>query len=276
MNGMIFILIGLQLPVILENLSAYPLATLVGYAALITLACIVARLLWVFPATYLPRRVVPWLSSSDPLPPFPAVFLVAWVGLRGIVSLAAALALPFTLSDGRTPFPGRDLILFLTFGVILGTLVLQGLTLPLVIRALGLGRAGDDREEQYEEALARLETTHAALARLEVLGFTDHEAQDLIARVRVQYEERVQYLADRVRATREGAAEGAARPLPDESPFEAPCRSTDEVQRHAITAEREMLVRLRDDGSINDDVLRRIQQELDLEESRLAANGEGS
>jgi CPA1 family monovalent cation:H+ antiporter len=193
------------------------------------------------------------------------------VGLRGVVSLAAALALPFTLKDNKTPFPGRDLILFLTFGVILGTLVFQGLTLPLVIRALGLREADADREDEYEEALARLETAHAALARLEVLGFTNEQAQDLIARVRLQYEERVRYLARSVRAN-----DGHVQALPEDSPFAAPCRTTDEIQRHAITAEREMLVRLRDDGAISDDVLRRIQQELDYEESRLAANGDKS
>jgi Na+/H+ antiporter len=278
LNGMVFILIGLQLPVILANLRAYPMPTLIGYAALVTLACVVARLMWVFPATYLPRALLPGLRSRDPAAPFPAVFLVAWVGLRGIVSLAAALALPFTLSDRVTPFPGRDLILFLTFGVIVGTLVLQGLTLPAVIRALGIRQTGTDPEQEYEEALARLETAHAALARLEVLGFTNEQAADLIARVRVHYEERVRYLAASVRAAGNGAGsagDGSGAAGSGESPFAAPCRTTDEVQRLAIIAEREMLVRLRDDGTIGDEVLRRIQQELDLEESRLTANDEG-
>jgi CPA1 family monovalent cation:H+ antiporter len=258
-NGLVFILIGLQLPAILERLKAYHMPTLIGYTALVSVVAVVARFAWVYTATYVPRMLSRRWRDRNPAPKPAAVFALAWIALRGIVSLATALALPLTLADDVTPFPARDLILFITFGVILVTLVAQGLTLPTLIRALQL--KGDNVEER-EETLARLEAAHAALARLEVLGYTNEEAADLIARVREPYDQRVRYLS---------AVTGRLRPASGEVDPEAvpPCRSTDEVLRYALTAEREMLINLRDAGTIGDDVLRRVQQDLDLEEAKL-------
>ena len=256
LNGLIFILIGLQLPAVLERLDGTSLPRLIGYAAVVSLTAIVVRILWVFPATYLPRMLFPSLRARDPAPDWRQAFLVSWVGLRGIVSLAAALALPITLSEGGPPFPHRDLIIFITFGVILATLVGQGLTLPLVIRALGLH--GDDIDEKEEE-VARLQLANAALSRLQVLAITNEDAQDLIDMVRQPYEQRLRFYGPRRR--------GIVTPEGDEI-----CRTTDEVTRIALQAEREMLVRLRDDDLIGDDVLRRIQNDLDLQEARLSVN----
>ena len=253
LNGLIFILIGLQLPAVVERLDGTSLPRLIGYAAVVSLTAIVVRVLWVFPATYLPRMLFPSLAARDPAPDWRQAALVSWVGLRGIVSLAAALALPIATPTGGD-FPARDLIIFITFGVILATLVGQGLTLPLVIRALGLH--GDDIEEKEEE-VARLQLANAALSRLQVLAITNEDALDLIDRVREPYEQRLRYYGPRRRGivTPEGEEIG---------------RNTDEVMRVAIQAEREMLVRLRDDDLIGDDVLRKIQNELDLQEARLS------
>jgi CPA1 family monovalent cation:H+ antiporter len=205
---------------------------------------------------HLPGPADPVRRARDPLPDWRQTFLVSWVGLRGIVSLAAALALPTTLYQGGPPFPYRDLIIFLTFGVILATLVGQGLTLPLVIRALGLH--GDDVEEKEEE-VARLQMANAALSRLQVLAITNDDAVDLIDRVRKPYEDRLRFYGPR----RRGLV------TPD---GEVICRTGDEVTRVALQAEREMLVRLRDDDQIGDDVLRKLQTELDLQEARLAVS----
>jgi len=254
LNGVIFILIGLQIPMIIGHLrtSHYGPRTLMLYAACVALTAVVVRILWVYPATYLPRWLFPKMRARDPSPSPRTVFVVAWVGLRGIVSLAAAMALPRFMPDGERPFPARDLIEFITFGVILATLVLQGLTLPAVIRRLGLS-AGRDGE--HEESFARRQTAHAALARLEALSVTDEAAAEYIGRARQAYHERLEVLGD----------------SDDQTPvLPVACRTMDDVRRHTLTAEREMLIRLRDEGRIGDEVLRRIQQELDLEESRLA------
>jgi CPA1 family monovalent cation:H+ antiporter len=261
LNGLIFILIGLQLPVIVGNLSDFKYSTLVWYGLLISMVAVVVRMIWVFGATYLPRLLIPALRRRDPIPPFGSVCLVAWTGMRGIVSLAAALALPMTLADGKSPFPARDLILFITFCVILFTLVVQGLTLPGLIRLLGMRQ---ENAEAHEEALARREVAHAALARLEGLAFVNEEAIDRINRVRQPYHDRVRYFARRTREIR-NESEDAETEI---------CTSLVSIQREAIATERLMLVKLRDDGVIGDEVMRRIQKELDLEESRLSGEDE--
>jgi CPA1 family monovalent cation:H+ antiporter len=166
LNGLIFLLIGLQLPEAIGRLSHWRFSSLVWYAFVISAAIILIRILWVFPATWLPRLLWSSLRKRDPNPAWQHVSIVAWTGMRGVVSLAAAMALPFATATGD-PFPGRDLILFLTFVVILVTLVVQGLTLPPLIRWL---KVQDDGAEQQEERDARLRANHAALARLDELA----------------------------------------------------------------------------------------------------------
>jgi Na+/H+ antiporter len=150
LNGLVFVLIGLQLPFVLAGLHNYSRLTLLGDAVAISALVIALRLLWVYPSSYvafLVRRHI--LKQPEAPPKAKQMFITGWTGMRGVLALAAALSIPETLSDGR-PFPGRDMILFLTFFVILATLVLQGMTLPWLIRALGLGGAGEDRrEEEY-------------------------------------------------------------------------------------------------------------------------------
>jgi CPA1 family monovalent cation:H+ antiporter len=254
LNGFVFILIGLQLPEVLSVLSHDPIPVhrLVWYALLISLAVILIRILWVFPATYLPRLLFRRLCRHDPHPPWRNVTIVAWTGMRGVVSLAAALALPLTVRDG-SPFPGRDLVLFLTFVVILATLVLQGLSLPLLIRWLGI--EGDLSMDQ-EEREARLKANKAALTRLDELAERDPAIDDALQRLRVEYE-------DHIRQVEGAEPENAGTPLRLFS------SEYERLSHEALQIERMTIIKLRNQDVISDEVLRRIQRDIDLAEARL-------
>jgi CPA1 family monovalent cation:H+ antiporter len=260
LNGLVFILIGLQLPAILERLRAQSVTNLVRDAALLSGIVVLLRIVWVFPSAYVPRWLFPSIRRTDPTPPFASLFMISWTGMRGIVSLAAALALPLTTAAGAD-FPHRDLIIFLTFGVILSTLVVQGLTLPLVIRLLKLA---DDGTEQREELRARYEGVQAAIARLEVLIINDEAREDLVSPIRAEYQRSAAALR----------RELGIRPGVDDEEA-AVCRTRMDVRLRALEAQHRMLIRLRDEDVIGDDVLRRVQADLDLEEARLAENGNG-
>jgi Na+/H+ antiporter len=258
LNGLVFILIGLQLPAILERLRPQSLTSLVRDAAVLSAVVILLRIVWVFPSAYLPRWLVPAIRRRDPAPAFANVLMISWTGMRGIVSLAAALALPLTIGP-NTDFPNRDLILFLTFGVILATLVVQGLTLPLVIRLLKLA---DDGTERREELRARYEGIQAAISRMEVLIINDEAREELVAPIRTEYQRTAASLR----------RELGIRPAADDEEAGV-CRTRMDVRLRALEAQHRMLVRLRDDDVIGDDVLRRVQADLDLEEARLTENG---
>ena len=241
-------LIGLQLPTIMAGLSAYPASALLTYGVIISVTVIVARFVWVFPATYLPA----WIGArrgigGQALAPR-AVFIISWAGMRGVVSLAAALAL---VPD----FPQRSLILFLTFCVIVATLVGQGLTLPWLIHRLGVTAATDGAEA--EETHARLAATEAALQRLDDLreDYPDH--QPLID----QISEDLEHEAGHVLLT------------PGSTPDEAEQEALDHraIRAAILVAQREAVIHLRDDGVINDETLRRIERDLDLEALRSGA-----
>src|SRR6185369_16988740 len=182
-NGTVFILIGAQLRSVLEGLGEYSPAQLVGLAVAICAVVIVVRILWVFPGTYVPRALSAAIRVREPYPPPRNVFILSWAGMRGVVSLAAALALPLTLTNGA-PFPFRDLIIFLTFAVILATLVGQGLTLPFFIRRLGVVA---DACDAHEEAHARTMTAEAAVQRIEELAREWPDHLELIDALRAQY-----------------------------------------------------------------------------------------
>jgi CPA1 family monovalent cation:H+ antiporter len=253
LNGLVFILIGLQLPQVLEHLRATHTSHLVRSALLVCLIVIALRLGWVLAATYVPRMLSRWLREHDPAPPRGTVFIVGWTGLRGIVSLAAALALPFTLADRKTPFPDRDLIIFVTFAVILVTLVVQGLSLPLIIRALKLG---DDGIAHREEIRARFEAVHAAISRLDALVQLDEATPQAVQRVRAELQHRARWLSRQLTGNVEDGVETI-------------CATEEAARREALVAQSRMMVKLRDDGVIGDEVMRHLQSELDLEEARL-------
>jgi CPA1 family monovalent cation:H+ antiporter len=249
-NGFAFMLIGLQLPAITSALTAYSTSQLVTWAAVISATVILARIVWVFPATYLPRWLSGKVRTSDPSPHWRAVFVVSWAGMRGAVSLAAALALPLA----PTPFPQRDLVIFLTFCVIVATLVGQGLTLPFVVRTLGgLEMTGPDAEE----GRARLAATGAALHRLTELEVEYPTHKPLIDNLRERYEHE---------ASHQGPEGDGPR---DEEELEL--LEHKEIRDAVLDAEREAVIRMRDEGVIGDEALVRVQRDLDLESLREGA-----
>lgn len=254
LNGLVFILIGLQLPRILQALAGQPLNRLLWHGALISGAAIGVRIVWVFATTKLSRSVRAALHKQEPYPAWRNTAVVAWAGMRGVVSLAAALAIPLTLSTGR-PFPGRDYILFITFCVIVATLVLQGLSLPALICGLGVV---DDGLAELEERTARLKANEAALAYLaEADGRFPPE---LVERLRVEYHDRIRQLE--VCAGAGGNHSGG---------WIAP--SYQRLQQEAFDVERRTIIQLRDEYVINDEALRRIQRDLDHAEARLQVEG---
>ena len=254
LNGFVFILIGLQLPEVLRALSdnAISIPRLVWNALLISLTVILIRILWVFPATYLPRLLFKKLCKHDPYPRWQHVTIVAWTGMRGVVSLAAALALPLTIQGGL-PFPGRDLILFLTFIVILVTLVVQGLSLPPLIRWLGVK---DDNSVEKEEREARLKANQAVLARLREIAEHDPAKADALERLRIEYEDHIRQV------------EGT-EPVSAGTPLRLFSSEYERLSHEALRVERRTIVNLRNQDVISDEVLRRIQRDIDLAEARL-------
>jgi CPA1 family monovalent cation:H+ antiporter len=251
LNGLVFLLIGLQLPYILPGIKGYGTGTLALEGLVFSLVLIGLRLIWVFPGAafslFVRRRV---FHQQVPAPSPKAIFVVGWTGMRGVVSLAAALSLPYTLSNGQ-PFAQRNLILFLTFSIIFVTLVLQGLSLPLILRALGL--TGSNAEEQ-EELTARRILLRRALASLReqtslCSGEDRHDLDDLIH----LYEDRLEAIRDPAGAPSTTAPSHARRAR---------------LQLGALAVERNSLLDLRDRGLVSDDVLRRLERELDLDETR--------
>jgi CPA1 family monovalent cation:H+ antiporter len=249
LNGFVFILIGLQLPAVLRGIrehSEYSIGQLTGYALIISGAVILIRILWVFPAAYLPRLIFKKLCARDPYPDWRHIAIVGWTGMRGVVSLAAALALD-------EAFPGRDLILLLTFMVILATLVLQGLSLPALIRWLGVK---DDGAAEREEREARLQANRAALARLNEVAERDPAKAEALQRLRIEYEDHILQLE-------------AAEPGSFGTPLRRFSSEYERLSHEALQTERHVIIQLRDREVINDEVLRRIQRDIDLAEIRL-------
>ena len=253
LNATLFLLIGLQLNTILDGLSGYSTGELLGYATLIAGTVIVMRIVWSFTMPYVIRALDRRPSQRERRAGAGFRMVAAWSGMRGAVSLAAALALPLQ-TDAGAPLPQRDLILFLTFAVILATLVLQGLTLPALIRALRIRDDGADRER--EELRARLVAARAALAALDGLVEQDWTRDDTIERMRNLYDYRLR---------RFGARAGK---VPDDG-YEDRSLSYQRAVQSVIAAQHRAVVDLRNRGEIADDVMRQIERELDLEEERL-------
>jgi monovalent cation/hydrogen antiporter len=251
-NATLFVLVGLQVRTVVQDLSGQPWATFAGYALAVTGVVVVTRIVWFFTMPYLvralDRRPQQRLRRVGAAPRF----VLAWAGMRGAVSLAAALALPLTTHGGQ-PFPQRNLLVFLTFSVIFGTLVLQGLTLPGVIRLLGV--TGDGSEDN-EELKARLVATKAALAQIDELSAEEWTRDDTVERMRNAYEYRKRRLAAR------------AGKIEDDG-YEDRSLAYQQMIQIVLEAQRRALVQMRNDRQLSNDTLNRIVQELDLEESRL-------
>ncbi len=246
LNALLFVLVGLQLPVVVDALGDVPASTLLADAVIVCATVILLRLAWVFAVMHAPkwisRRVSNWRGA----------LFISWAGMRGAVSLAAALALPLE-TDAGDPFPARALIIFLTFSVILATLVGQGLTFPLIIRALGLE---DDGADDREDAKARIKASEAALARLEDLVREEWVREDTAERLRGAY----RFRTGRFRARLDGI---------DDDGIESRSQDFQRLRHELLEAERFALVELRRSGAISNDVWLRVGRDLDLEEERL-------
>jgi monovalent cation/hydrogen antiporter len=261
-EGLVFLITGLQARTLVERMGEYSIGELTISAIIVTVVVIAARFIWVYPATYIPRWISPRLRRRDPSPPWQWPFLLGFTGVRGIVSLAAALGIPFVTATGQ-PFPGRDLILFLTFLIILVTLVGQGLMLPAVIRRLGLANAGrqERRAERDEEQRARREAIQAAIERLKQLESERHLPEEAVRPLRSRYRDRLEYIEQR------GDGNAGHRKLTE---------TEDEIEALLIEAEREQINELLHLGKLTDETRRKIERELDLRVADLTnARGEG-
>lgn len=247
LNGIIFILIGLQLPVILRNINDIPFTELLLYGAIVSITVIVVRIIWVFPGTYIPR-INKHIRKTEPKPDLKLVSIVAWSGMRGIVSLAAALALPLMISDSQA-FPNRNLIIFLTFCVIFSTLVLQGLTLPRLIKMLGIKVDGSEQEEEHE---VRVKITSSVIEHIEENYSLLND--EILNQIKTKYEIRFQRLS---------------RDVVNQKINEDQYAEIQRIRQELLDKERSLILDMRNRGAINMEVLRRLENELDLEETRL-------
>jgi monovalent cation/hydrogen antiporter len=257
-EGFVFLLTGLQARVLVEKAQDFPIGELVQATAIATVIVILARFIWVFPAIYLPRWLIPPLRRRDPSPSWRWAFLLSFTGVRGVVSLAAALAIPLTVAGGA-PFPNRDLILFATFGVIIVTLVGQGLMLPAVIRWLGLGRQSRDehRREREQELAARNAAIAAARRHLEGLAKERKLSPATVEFLNARHEHRARLI-----------------PSDLDDGFQM-IRAANNVRMELIAAERAFLYQLLRDGKITDESRRRLERDLDLEEASILARRDG-
>jgi monovalent cation/hydrogen antiporter len=258
LEGLIFLVTGLQLRTLLDRPDIFPFYQPILAVLLTVVVIVIARFVWVYPAAYLPRWLSAKVARRDPLPPWQWLFFLAFVGVRGVVSLAAALAIPLTTNSGA-PFPYRDLILFVTFGVIVITLVGQGLLLPKVARWLDLGRhAADERDrEQKAELAARSDALKLAQSRLEELAADTQIPAEALAILRARHDYRFGGLP-KAQFSDGDAASAAANARSD-----------------LIALEREYIYQLLREGRITDEARRRIERELDLEEASIASKEEG-
>jgi CPA1 family monovalent cation:H+ antiporter len=253
LNGVVFMLIGLQLPEVIRGLHDHPWGELLLDAAAIGGVVILTRIIWVFPGACLPRWMSARVRARDPMPPWQNVAVVGWCGMRGVVSLAAALAVPHLLPNG-SEFPERDLILFFTFAVILITLVGQGLTLPSLIRKL---RVTTGHSDDPVERDARRSATKAALTRIEQVARNERITQEAIEAITTTYQERMDHLGDELAETlgwspnRQRSIEGRR------------------LRREALAAERQHLIALHRQHRLSKEILHKLERELDLEEARL-------
>jgi CPA1 family monovalent cation:H+ antiporter len=254
-EGMVFLITGLQARAVLSGVGGYSSGALARYGLIVSGVVIVARFVWIYPATYLPRWLVASIRRSDPAPPWQWPFVISFTGVRGIVSLAAALAIPLQIANGNA-FPDRDLILFLTFFVILVTLVGQGLLLPALIRALGLANAGrrEHQADAAEEFEARRQAVAAASARLEQLASARSLPHAVVAPLRAGLADRLNNLEHRI------DGHDGHKQLLD---------VYDDLALTLLIAERDVVNDLYRDGKLKDEARRRIERELDLREAGL-------
>jgi CPA1 family monovalent cation:H+ antiporter len=260
-TGAIFLLTGLQARTVAAGLDAATLSQLVVHGLLVSGVVIVVRFLWVFPATYLPRWLFPAVAARDPAPNWRVPFVIAFTGVRGVVSLAAALSIPIVLATD-VPFPRRDRVLVLTFVVIVVTLVAQGLTLPWVLRKLRLDKLGraEMRRRKARVINARVQAAKAALAELDAVAKVEHLPEDVVSPWREREALRIKQLEGERGRDGQRAATSAAM---------------HRVELALVEAQRKRLNEMLRNGEVSDEVRRRIERDLDLDEERLRGNVRG-
>jgi Na+/H+ antiporter len=253
-EGLLFLLTGFQMRLLFEKSKAFPLGEILFATALVAVIIVIARFIWFDPATYLPRLLSESLRKRDPAPSWRTIFVISFTGVRGAVSLAAALALPLALPGGEA-FPYRDLILFVAFGVIFITLVGMGSGLPLVARWLDITKDGRDehRAEHEAEIAARREALEVALKSLDAITDDRELSDEVVKLLRARHEVRSNQLPDSLDPeAHDASAAGTA------------------LTRELIVAERKFIHALLRDGKITDESRRRIERDLDLEEASLS------
>ncbi|WP_245797842.1 Na+/H+ antiporter [Mangrovactinospora gilvigrisea] len=257
LEAVVFALIGLQLPVVVSGLGRWSAGQLAGYSALVLAVLIVGRFVWMFPGAWLPRLMFRYIREREPSPGWQGPVIMAWAGMRGVVSLAVAFSIPLRTEDG-SPFPGRELILFLVFVAVIGTLVLQGFTLPKVISWMRLPKE-DPQQATLAEASAQEEASRVAQARLEeLLAEPGNQLPEALEeRLRVVLTRRRNAVWERM---------GAVNAETGESQDETYRR----LARIMIETERAEFVRLRNERRIEDELLRRLLRRLDHEEAAVA------
>jgi Na+/H+ antiporter len=252
-EGLIFLVTGMQVRTLVDNAAGFPLRELLVATALMTLIAIIARFVWVFPATYLPRWLSKALRTRDPSPSWQTVFFLAFTGIRGVDSLAVALAIPYVVASGA-PFPHREMILFITYGVIVVTLIVQGMMLPAMARWLGLTRVAhkEHQDEIKGEVRARQAALRQVTRRLERLIKRHAVSRDGADHLRTRNKIRLQVLPENLTDGMDSV------------------RQTAKIKADLIKAERDYIYQLLREGKITDEARRRIEYELDLEEASVA------
>ncbi len=249
-NGFVFTLIGLELPLILKNLHADSFAHLISYGLIISFVVILARLVFVYPMAYLPRLFFPSILRKDPMPSWKILFVVGWSGMRGIVSLAAALSLPFLLAPGIA-FPHRDLILFITYCVIVVTLIVPTLSLPIILNFFHF----PEEDEMKQEAIARVRASQNSIFDIQKLTTRENIPAEIVNDFQKQLDRRLKIINTQMN-------KNPYSTLTDDY------MALKKVMLVAIASERKTLLELRKSGEIHDEVFHRLSDELDLEEMR--------
>jgi CPA1 family monovalent cation:H+ antiporter len=250
-NGFIFTLLGLQLPSVLKNLGSYSIVSLIFYGVMISVAVMLLRIIWIFPSVHFPRLLFPAFARRDPAPPWQLLLIFGWTGMRGIITLAAVLAIPHTLPSGL-PFPHRDLLVFLAYCVIVSTLLIPAFTLPFLIPFL---RISDEQEKIREEAAARMRVIEGVLQRIKDVAAQEHIPKDV-------YEEFIGQIEQKHKVIKSQLYEMPYSLLTQE--FVARKR----LLIAALESERETLIMLRKSGQIHEEVFHLLVEELDIEEIR--------
>lgn len=251
-NGFVFTLIGLQLPSLLKNLESYSMPHLFLYGTVVTLVVIAARLIWVYPAAYFPRVLVPAIARRDPMPPWQMLFALGWSGMRGIISLAAALSIPLQMNSGL-PFPHRNILIFITYCVVLLTLIIPTVSLPCLISMLHLTE--DPQSKIKEEALARMKSLEGVVQRVKEIAEKERIPCAILAETLNQIQRRMDVIKTQL----------------EETPYSSLNQeyfSLKKLMIAALESERDTLIHLRKTGEIYDEVFHKLLDELDLEEMR--------